>query len=179
MLKIGLVALGLFLLAMMSVSLLSVDSTPTYVAEQNGSFIYLVSSDICPHCLTLKSYLESKNSNVSIIETRNSRGAARILERYGIRWEFGVPLLFAVLDSQVIALNGFPTGAQNIDGYFMGHDYDIQLCESAGGAKTYDGGRYVFCTFPSGLMLGNKYSADYILRACEIWECEFLRELAG
>lgn len=179
MLKIGIIAAGLIFLAIISFSIIS-DRTgvdvPT-IEPRDGSHIYLVSSETCPHCLTLKDYLYSKDTEVDIIETTEKQIVNSILKSYGLTWNFGVPLLFAVADSEIIVISGFPSESQNFDGYFMGHDYELQLCESSGGEQFSSGGVYKFCTMRTGFTLGNIHSVDNLLEICETQDCGFFPDL--
>ena len=179
MVKMGLIAAAFILVAALSISFVVVrteSETPT-TEPRDGSHIYLVSSETCPHCITLKEYLYSKDTEVDIIETTEAVTVDSILKSYGLNWNFGVPLLFAVTDSGIMVISGFPSGGQNIDGYFMGHDYELQLCGSSGGEQFSSEGIYRFCTMKTGFTLGNVYSVDNLLEVCETQDCGFFPDL--
>jgi len=179
MFKIGILAIGSILLIILSTSIIldrTVEDTPL-IEPRDGSHIYLVSSETCPHCVTLKEYLYSKETQVNIIETTEKNLVDSILKSHGLNWNFGVPLLLAVTDSEIIVISGFPSGGQNVDGYFLGHDYELQLCESSGGEQFSSGGVYKFCTMRTGFTLGNIYSVDNLLETCETQDCGFFPDL--
>lgn len=174
MLKAGIFVLVLALMITVSaVILLNKEEMIPLFETREGSYIYLVSSETCPHCRAMESYILSKSPGVEVIETKDAALAASVMEHFGLEWNYGVPLLFGVA-GDVFAVSGFPTDSQMVDGYFMGHDYELQLCESTGGKKTVSDGRYIFCTLPTGLSLGNSHSVDKLLEICSDNKCKFL-----
>ncbi len=137
-----------------------------------ASKVYLIHSPTCPHCKALIKYLDSTNFNVSIIKTTSGE-YGKYLEKYNFSWNGGVPLLFAILENNtLIAIQGYPTESQEKSGYFMGKEYEINLCDSLQGEKVFENGSYIFCKLPNGALLGNKYSVDFLLKLCESQKCK-------
>lgn len=137
------------------------------------SVVYLAYSETCPHCHTLIEYVQSSAANVTLAATKEGAVLQPVLREHNVSWDFGVPLMFAVADGQLIGLKGFPTESQEQDGYFINRDFEQQLCQQRGGQAHTDGsGEYIFCELPNGLFLGNHHSADYIISTCESSSCE-------
>lgn len=136
------------------------------------SKVYLIYSLTCPHCKAMIKYIDSLNKNVSVIKVTDSRYGA-LLKKFNFSWDGGVPLLFAVLENNtLIVIQGYPAESQEKDGYFMGMDYELSMCESLKGEKIYENGKYVFCKLPNGAILGNKYAVDYLFSLCEKQTCK-------
>ena len=100
-------------------------------------------------------------------KTQNGKEAFETLSKYGIAWDGGVPLLYAVVNESVIAVEGFPSASQMKEGYFLGKEYEENLCNRLGGKAFYSNGTYLFCKMPTGLLLGNVYSVNYLLEKVE------------
>jgi hypothetical protein len=142
--------------------------------SENGSVVYIAYSEICPHCHTLIKYIQSKQSTVKVFTTTQGVAFKPTLDSYGIKWSFGVPIMFAIADGEFMGIEGFPAESQEVDGYFMGKEFEQQLCQSQGGQPHLENGDYRFCELPSGFFLGNKYSVDYIINICENTQCTSL-----
>ncbi len=137
----------------------------------NDSVIYLIYSEACPHCHTLMNYLESRHEGVKLVKTTNGAAFKEVLDRYGVKWDFGVPMMFAIAGGNFIGLEGFPTESQDVDGYFMGREFEQQLCQSRGGTPYLVDGSYLFCKLPSGFFLGNEHSVDHLVNTCQETQC--------
>ncbi len=145
-------------------------SSPSSLAS---STVYLIYSPTCPHCHELRKYLASVNTNVKIVETTEAGKFYRKLKQLGVEWDGGVPLLFAVLkNNTVIAIEGYPAAQQEVNGYFLGREKEIEICNSLKGRSVYIGGEYKFCILPSGIILGNRYAVDYLLEICGREKCK-------
>ncbi len=132
-----------------------------------ASKVYLIQSPTCPHCKAIIKYLDSVDFNVSIIKTTSGE-YGKYLKKYNFSWNGGVPLLFAILENNtLIAIQGYPTESQEKNGYFIGKEYEMNMCNSLDGKMTFKNGEYQFCKLPNGVILGNKYAVDYLLELCE------------
>lgn len=139
--------------------------------SENDSVVYLAYSETCPHCHTLIRYIQSKQSSVKVMSTTQGADFKTTLDGYGVQWGFGVPMIFAIVDGQLLGVEGFPDESQDIDGYFMGKDFERRLCDSRGGEPQLKEGDYKFCKLPNGFFLGNKNAVDYVLSVCESTQC--------
>jgi len=140
----------------------------------NESVIYLAYSEACPHCHTLMNYIQSKQTEVRMLATTNGAALKPVLDSYGVDWDFGVPMMFAIAGGEMLALEGFPSESQDIGGYFMGKDFEQQLCQSRGGEPQLENSDYRYCKLPDGFFLGNKNAVDYVLSICESARCASL-----
>jgi hypothetical protein len=144
---------------------------PEFNSSENDSVIYLAYSNTCPHCHTLIDYIASKDSPVKVFTTTSGAVFKPVLDNYGVDWSFGVPMMFAIADGEFLGVEGFPDESQEVDGYFMGREFEQQLCDSRGGEPQLVEGEYRYCKLPNGFFLGNKYSVDYMLSVCESTQC--------
>ena len=76
------------------------------------------------------------------------------------------------MNGKLFIIKGFPSVTQDVDGYFMGKEYEEGLCESAGGRKHEENGEYLFCYIEDNVALGNRYSVEYMIEECEKNSCE-------
>lgn len=139
----------------------------------NESTVYLLYSPTCPHCHAMIEYIESKRMGVKLIKTmETSKYAKYLMANCSFKWDGGVPLLFAVLkNGTLIAIEGYPAKSQEKNGYFMGKEYEINMCNKLKGTPIYENGEYRFCKLPNKAILGNKYAVDYVLLTCEEAKC--------
>ncbi len=147
----------------------------TTISEDYGIYeskVYLIYSPTCPHCKALIKYIDNTNVNVSIIKTRDGKYGS-YLKQFNFSWNGAVPLLFGILkNNTAIIIQGYPSEGQEKNGYFMGMEYEIKICENLNGEKIYENGKYLFCKLPTGVIMGNKYAVDYLLKICEREACE-------
>lgn len=136
-----------------------------------NSFVYLVYSPSCPHCHALINYLKGREEGLRVVTTTDGAWAARVLGKYGLNWNGGVPVLFAVSGSEITAIQGFPAGSQDKGGYFMGLEYEKALCESGSGTPVLNGSEYLYCRQADGFLLGNRFSVDYLINKCLQGNC--------
>ena len=143
-------------------------------SASNASVIYIGYSPTCPHCHHLLEYIDSLNvEGIKILSTTNGRYIYDCLSKHGIRWDFGVPIMFAWFDSKLFVIQGFPSSSQDSEGYFLGKEKEIEYCKSSNGKLNYDeNGRYLFCTLPNGIVLGNRNAVDYLLKKCKETACK-------
>ena len=158
--------LPVLLLLVMSCGCISENQTNETFIEKD--VVYIIFSPTCPHCHSLIDYVESKNTGLPIVKTTEGGKYVKFLESHGVKWDGGVPLLFVLLKNEtLIAVNGYPAESQEKDGYFYGMDYEKSMCEKMNGEPFYENGEYKFCKLPNGMILGNKYSVDYVIELCE------------
>ncbi len=140
----------------------------------NFSTIYLCYSETCPHCGHLTSYLETLNlKRTKIYKTKDSAFTYKCLLKLGIRWDFGVPIVFAKTKNETIVIQGYPSSSQEKDGYFLGKEIEKKICEQSKGTPFFDkNGNYLFCKLPNGIILGNRYAINYLINKCEREVCE-------
>ncbi len=150
-------------------------STNVTVSE-NLPFVYLVYSPSCSHCHSLMEYIELNETGINLIKTKDAPEVAKFLLEYDIDWKFGVPILFGVSYSEIKILEGFPSGSQNKEGYFIGKDFEQNICEAQRGTPFFENEVYQFCNLPSGMMLGNDFSVKYLLDFCKENNCRNLNE---
>jgi len=133
------------------------------------STVYFVYSPTCPHCHELADYLQGLNLTVNVKAVTDGRFLVPYLQEAGISWQYSVPVMVGISD-KVIAVEGYPSTEQNIEGYFGGQTYESQLCTSQGGYA--DGLPYDFCHLPNGFLLGNQNAVDYLLNHCKENTCK-------
>ena len=143
--------------------------------SENQSTIFLVFSPACSHCTALKNYIHTKHNSVTVLATEKGSVVAPILEGFNIEWGYGVPILFAKIGDEMIVLEGFPTGSQEEDGYFMGQEFEQGICTAQKGEAVFEEGNYKFCKLSTGMILGNLHAVDYVLERCENERCEFIQ----
>ena len=170
----------IFVLALLIFSLVHFSSIfshyyPSENKKLKKSVIYLVYSPYCPHCHHLIEYLDTKNlKDVSILKTTNGKATYECLLKENFKWNFGVPIVFAKVNSTLIVIEGYPSVDQDVNGYFLGKEKEEDICDASEGEKFFDkNGRYLFCKLPDGTILGNKYAIDYLLKICENYTCEY------
>ena len=139
-------------------------------------FVYLVYSPSCSHCHSLIEFIETNETGLNLIKTKDFPAVAEFLSSYDIEWKFGVPILFGVSYSEIKILEGFPSGSQNKEGYFIGKDFEQNICESQRGSPYFENDTYLFCNLPSGMMLGNDFSVKHLLDFCKENNCRNLNE---
>ena len=149
--------------------------TNTTISE-DFPFVYLVYSPSCSHCHSLMELIESNETGINLIKTKELSTVAKFLENYDIHWKFGVPILFGVSYSEVKILEGFPAESQNKQGYFIGKDFEQNMCDAQGGSSHFENGIYKFCNLPSGMMLGNDFSVKFLIDFCRENNCRNLNE---
>ena len=158
MMIVVLVLFGILLLGLFMTS-----SSDTIDISENNTAVYLVYSETCSHCHELIQYLSSEHSTVDVVATLNGAQFKTLLDKHKVEWGFGVPMMFTIIDGEFVGLEGFPSGSQDVAGYFMGKEFERGLCESRGGEQYLEQGDYKFCKLPTGFMMGNKYSVDYLV----------------
>jgi len=131
------------------------ESTTTNKSYANASVIYVVYSPTCPHCHHLLSYLETVNTPVKIVKTMDSVNMMSCLRKHNISWDFGVPLVVAFTKNKTYVMEGYPASIQDKNGYFMGKNFEENLCKQEKGKPIYINGIYSFCVLPDGKILGN------------------------
>ncbi len=141
--------------------------------SNNTSTIYLIYSPTCPHCHHLKEFLKTKSlTNVSIIESTDAMKAYYCLKEKNFDWNFGVPILFAYSNGKLIVIQGYPSSLQDVNGYFGGKDVEEKYCKDMNGKPVYDENKnYLYCVM-NNIILGNKYSVEYLIDLCEKNFCE-------
>ena len=167
--------LGLGLVALVWVVSISGGSNGTFDFETNpnlDSTVYMVYSPTCPHCHELASYLKTLNLTVNIKAVSDGRFLQTFLQNGGVTWKYGVPILVGISEEKVVASEGYPDATQILDGFFVSQSYEKNLCINQGGFPNDE--PYDFCKLPSGFLLGNQYSVDYILDYCTENECKKL-----
>ncbi|OYT42494.1 MAG: hypothetical protein B6U78_01180 [Candidatus Aenigmarchaeota archaeon ex4484_224] len=177
---IHLAILIFFLVIILSVSLIySVFSSQTSQSSnfQNlsgSSTIYLIYSSSCPHCHHLIETLQSLDlKGVSIIQSMNGKEAFYCLNQRNFTWNFGVPIVFALVNDKLIVIEGYPSSSQDVNGYFLGKEKEESFCKSMNGNPIYDNsGNYLFCKLPDGTILGNKYAIEYLIDLCKKNSCQ-------
>lgn len=137
----------------------------------NGSVIYLVYSPTCPHCHHLMEYLDKLNPKVNIVKTTDSRKIYSCLKKYGVDWDFGVPIMFANVSGVITMIQGYPSSSQDVDGYFLGLQKEEQICKNSGTPIYNSNGTYMFCRIGTAKYLGNMYSVSYLVSQCEKNNC--------
>ncbi len=152
-------------------------STPaTHISNKTAdNYVYLIYSETCPHCHNLLRYLDAQNlTDIKVMATTNPSKYAKVLEKKGFKWDGGVPLLFAVLkNGSLIVVEGFPSESQWNDGYFLGKEKEMEMCEELHGVKIFENGEYKYCKV-GDMLLGNKYSVDHLIHLCRTQGCERL-----
>ncbi len=164
----GILLLGVFIATWFS-------APATAVTSEGENTVYLIYSPVCPHCQHMKEYLHetAKEHGIRVVETMNASYALYLKEEFNFTWDGGVPLLFAVLkNGTLIAIEGYPSASQDVNGYFLGKEREQEICKRWGGEGIYEHGEYKFCRLPSGLIIGNKYAVDYLVKACENSGCK-------
>lgn len=168
--------IGILILIIFSVALIQFEhknKSNCILELTNQSTLYLIYSPSCPHCHALIEYLDTIKTQAFIFKTTQFYYAT-CLENLGLKWNGGVPLLFGILENNsIIAIQGYPTSSQEVNGYFLGMEKEIEICENANGEKVYSkDGKYLFCRLPNGFILGNKYAVDYLIKTCEESKCK-------
>ncbi len=177
-----LILLGIFVVFGIGMTLKSTSQEPFDCPDEipldyseNQSTMFLVFSPACSHCNALKDYIHTKHNSVTVLATEKGAAVAPILENFSIEWGYGVPVLFAKIEDKIIALEGFPTGSQEKKGYFMGLEFEQNLCAAQKGEAVFENETYQFCKLNTGMILGNLHAVDYLLERCETEDCEFIQ----
>ncbi|GEM_PF-1594508 len=164
----GILLLGVFIATWFS-------APTTAVTSEGENTIYLIYSPVCPHCHHMREYLHemAKEHGIRVVETMNTSYALYLKEEFNFTWDGGVPLLFAVLkNNTLVAIEGYPSTSQDVNGYFLGKEKEQEFCKHWGGEGVYEDGEYKFCKLPNGVIVGNKYAVDYLVRVCKSEKCK-------
>lgn len=154
------------------VSTIQKNTTP--LQNNSKSFIYLIYSPVCPHCEHLIEYLKSfeKEKNIVIVKTTKASKYLGVLKRFNFSWDGAVPLLFGIVENKsLIAIEGYPSKEQDINGYFLGKEKEQGFCKKLNGKEVFENKEYKFCKLPNNVILGNKYAVDYLINTCKIKKC--------
>lgn len=142
--------------------------------DNKSSVIYIVYSPTCPHCKHLLEHISSIETdypNVTFFKTTNAREMYKCLEEHNISWNFGVPLVVAFTKNETYVIEGYPSKHQDNNGYFLGEDFEKNLCKHHNGTAFYKDGRYLFCILSDGKILGNRYAISYLAEICSKESC--------
>ncbi|HIP66551.1 MAG TPA: hypothetical protein EYH09_00270 [Candidatus Nanopusillus sp.] len=172
---IGLLALLGLLLGYLYISNINNLTIEHKISLSNkSSIIYIVYSPTCPHCEHLLEYIsniETKYPNVTFLKTTNAKEMNECLKEHNISWNFGVPLVVAFTKNKTYVIEGYPDKYQDINGYFLGENFERNACERSNGTAFYKDGKYLFCIFSNGRILGNKYAIEYLAEICSKESC--------
>jgi len=164
----GILLLGVFIATWFS-------SPTTAITSEGKNTVYLIYSPFCPHCHHMMEYLHeiAEKYEIKVVETMNTTYVLYLKEKFNFTWDGGVPLLFAVLKNDtLIAIEGYPSVSQDVDGYFLGKEREQEICRYSGGESIYENGDYKFCKLPNGVILGNKYAINYLFAICKNESCK-------
>jgi len=134
--------------------------------------IYVVYSPTCPHCKNLFSFLDREGIGVEKISVEKFyvMKVYKNLSKYFL----GVPFVFAKVNDTIIVINGYPSKDQERDGYFLGKDFEEDLCIKTNGIPVYINNTYSFCKSSENVLLGNRYSILWLVEQCKEYGCEKL-----
>ncbi len=126
--------------------------------------IYWTYSPTCPHCQHLEDTLKKLNYSFVPVSPEETY---KILAKYNYTWKGGVPIVYAKIGNKLYIIEGFPAKSQDINGYFMGKEFDLKLCKEMGGTPYYENGTYLFCILKNTtnytVITGNVYAIEWLI----------------
>jgi len=132
--------------------------------------IYVVYSPTCPHCKNLFNFLEKNGIGVHKL-TMDIFAITPAYKDLAILFR-GVPFMFAKVNGTYVIIQGYPSSNQEKDGYFMGRDFEEDLCKSMNAIPVYENGTYLFCKIAPNIIFGNRYAVLWLVDQCDKYGCE-------
>lgn len=132
--------------------------------------IYVVYSPTCPHCKNLFDFLEKNGIGVHKL-TIDIFSITPVYRELAIFFT-GVPFIFAKVNGTYIIIQGYPSSNQEKDGYFMGRDFEENLCKSMNATPVYENETYLFCRITPNILFGNRYAILWLIEQCDKYGCE-------
>jgi len=131
--------------------------------------IYVVYSPTCPHCENLLNFLDKEGIGVEKIPIEKFY----VMKVYKNLSDYfsGVPFVFAKVNDTIIIITGYPSKDQERDGYFLGRDFEEDLCIKTKGTPVYINNTYSFCKSSENVLSGNKYSILWLVEQCREYGC--------
>jgi len=155
-------------IALIAIFLIFKPSLSNMPAKQYN--IYVVYSPTCPYCKNLFDFLEKNGIGVHKL-TIDLFTITPVYRELAIFFT-GVPFVFAKINGTYVIVQGYPASNQEKDGYFMGRDFEENLCKSMNAIPVYENGTYLFCKITNNVFFGNRYAIQWLIDQCERYGCE-------
>jgi len=162
------ILLIIFVAALIAMFLIFKPSLSNTPAKQYN--IYVVYSPTCPHCKNLFEFLEKGGIGVHKL-TIDIFSITPVYRELAIFFT-GVPFIFAKVNNTYVIIQGYPSSNQEKDGYFMGRDFEENLCKSMNATPVYENGTYLFCRITPNILFGNRYAVLWLVEQCDRYGCE-------
>jgi len=135
--------------------------------------IYVVYSPVCPHCENLLNFLDKEGIGVEKISIEMFP-VMKIFRNLSEYYRGEVPFVFAKINNTIIIIKGYPSKNQENDGYFIGKEFEEDLCKKTNGIPVYINNTYAFCKLSENVLLGNRYAILWLVEQCKEYGCEKL-----